>query len=106
MCKRCMDGMLNSLNTDVTDHHGNKSKRSRCHILEYMTKPKTKSVIDFSICHHYTKESFQEISDFTYLRKLYRDGLQKAGNASSLLEKNCIKCSAPWLPAHEGGDAH
>ena len=73
MCKRCMEGMLNSLNTDVTDCHGNKLMRSKCHILEYMTKPKTKSVIDFSISHHDSKEGFQEESDFTYLRKSYRD---------------------------------
>ena len=106
MCKRCMEGMLNSLNTDVTDRHGNKLKRSKCHILEYMTKPKTKSVIDFSICHHDTKEGFQEESDFTYLRKSYRDGLRRAGNARSLLEKNCMKCNTPLLPVHEGGDVN
>ena len=106
MCKRCMEGMVISLNTDVTDCHGNKLKRSKRQFLEYMTKPKTKCVIHFSTCHHDTKEGFQEESHFTYLRKLYRDGLQKAGNASSLLEKNCIKCSSPLLPAHEGGDAN
>ncbi len=60
MCKRCMEGTLNSLNTDVTDCHGNKLKRTRCHILEYMTKPKTKFVIDFSTCHHDTKEGLRK----------------------------------------------
>jgi hypothetical protein len=40
MCKICMEGMINSLNTDVTDSHGNKLKRSRRHILEYMTSQK------------------------------------------------------------------
>ena len=84
MCKICMEGMINSLNTDVTDSHGNKLKRSRHHILEYMTKPKTKCVIDFSMCHHDTKEGFQEESDFTYLKKSYRDRLQKAGKALNL----------------------
>ena len=74
MCKRCMEGMLN-INTYVTDRHGNKLKRSRCHILEYMIEPKTKCVIDFSMCHHDTKEVFQEESDFTYMKKSYRDGL-------------------------------
>ncbi len=78
-------------------------KRSRHHILENMTKPKTKFVIDFSMCHH-TKEGFQEESDFTYLKKSYRDGLQKSGNAHSLLDKNCMTCCTPLLPAHEGGD--
>ena len=106
MCKRCMEGMLNSLITNVTDCHGNKLKRSKCHIIEYMTKPKTKCVIDFSTCHYDTKEGFQEESDFTYLRKLYRDGLQKAGNVCSLLEENCLKCSTPLLPVHEGGDVN
>ncbi len=104
MCKRCMEGMINSLNTDVTNCHGNKLKRSRCYILEYTTKPKTKCVIDFSMCHHGTKEGFQEKSDFTYLKKLYRDGLQKNGKAHSLLDKNCMTCCTPLLPAHEGGD--
>ena len=87
MCKRCMEGIINSLNTDVTDHHGNNLKRSRCHISENMTKPKTKFVIDFRMCHHDTKAGFQEESDFTYLKKLY-NGLQKNGKARSLLDKN------------------
>jgi hypothetical protein len=104
MCKICMEGMINSLNTDVTDCHGNKLKRSRRHILEYMTKPKTKCVMDFSTCRHDTKEGFQEESDFTYLKKSYRDGLLKAGKAHSLLDKNCMTCCTPLLPAHEGGD--
>jgi hypothetical protein len=99
-----MEGMINSLNTDVTDRHGNKLKRSRRHILEYMTKPKTKCVIDFSTCHHDTKEGFQEESDFTYLKKLYRDGLRKTRKAHSLLNKNGMTCCTPLLPAHEGGD--
>ena len=64
-----MEGMIKSLNTDVTVRHGNKLKRSRRHILEYTTKPKTKFVIDFRTCHHDTKEGFQEESDFTYLKK-------------------------------------
>ena len=63
MCKRCIDSMIKCLNTDVPDRHGNKLRRSRCHILEYMTKPKTKFVIDFSTCHHDTKEGFQEESE-------------------------------------------
>ena len=104
MCKRCMEGMLNSLNNDVTDLHGNLLKRSRRHLIEKMTKPKTKCVIDFSTCHHDTKEGFQEESDFTYLKKLYRDGLQKSGKAHSLLDKNCMTCCTPLLPVHEGGD--
>ena len=79
MCKRCMEGMINSLNTDVDDHHGNKLKRSRCHILEYMTKPKTKCVIDFSMCHHDTKEGFQEDSDFMYLKSRAEIDCEKPG---------------------------
>jgi len=75
MCKRCMEGMLNSLNNDVTDLHGKLLKRSRRHLIEKMTKPKTKLVIDFSTCHHDIKDGFQEESDFTYLKKSYRDGL-------------------------------
>jgi hypothetical protein len=55
-----MEGMLNSLNNDVTDLHGNPLKRSRHHSLEKMTKPKMKLVIDFSTCHHDTKDGFQE----------------------------------------------
>jgi hypothetical protein len=90
--------MINSLNTDVTDHHGNKLKRSRHHILDYMTKPKTKFVFDFSMCHHDTKEGFQEESDFTYLKKSDRDGLQKMG-MHSLLDKNGMmyaSCPRGW----------
>ena len=104
MCKRCMEGMLNSLNTDIHDRHGNKLKRSRRHLIEKMTKPKMKPVIDFSTCHHDTKEGFQEESDFTYLKKSYRDGLQKSGKAHSLLDKNCMTCFTPLLPVHEGGN--
>ncbi len=74
-----MEGMINSLNTDVTDRHGNKLKRSRCHILEYMTKPKTKCVMDFSMCRHDTKEGFQEESGFTYLRSLTEMVCEKPG---------------------------
>ncbi len=106
MCKRCMEGILNSLNSDFTDRHGNKLKKSKCHILEYTTKPKTKCVINFSMYHHDTREGFQEESGSTYLKKSYRDGLQKAGNASSLLKKNYMKCHTPLLPAHEGGDVN
>ena len=106
MCKMCMEGMLNSLKNDVTDLHGNLLKRSRRHLIEKMTKPKTKLVIDFSTCHHDIKEGFQEESDFTYLKKLYRDGLQKAGKAHSLIDKNCMKCCTPLLPVHEGGDVN
>ena len=70
-----MDGMSNSLHNDVTDRHGNKLKRNKHHIIEYMTKPKMKCVIDFSTCHHGTKEGFQEESNTTYMTKLYRAGL-------------------------------
>jgi hypothetical protein len=98
--------MLNSLNTDIHDCHGNKLKRSRRHLIEKMTKSKTKRAINFSMCNHDTKEGFQEESDFTYLKKLYRDGLQKAGKAHSLIDKNCMKCCTPLLPVHEGGDVN
>ncbi len=69
MCKICIEGMLNSFNTDIHDRHGNKLKRSICHILEYMKKPKTKGLIDFSMCHHDTKEGFEEEIDFTFLKQ-------------------------------------
>ena len=104
MCKRCMEGMLNSLNNDVTDLHGNPLKRSRRHLLEKMTKPKTKCGMDFSMCNRDTKEGFREESDFTYLKKSYRDGLQKSGKAHSLLDKNCMTYFTPLLPVHESGD--
>ena len=65
-----------------------------------------KLVIDFSTCHHDTKDGFQEESDFTYLKKSYRDGLQKAGKAHSLIDKNCMKCCTVLLPVHEGGDVN
>jgi hypothetical protein len=102
--KQCTEGMINSLNTDFTVRHGNKLKKSRWYILENMTKPKTKCVIDFSMCRHDTKEGFQEESDLTYLKKLHRDGLQKAGKAHSLRNKNCMTCCTPLLPSHKGGD--
>jgi hypothetical protein len=63
MCKICMEGMINSLNTDVTDRHGNKLKRSRRHILEYMTKPKTKCVMDFSTCHHVISHTWRSLTE-------------------------------------------
>ena len=87
MCKRCMEGMLNCSNNDVTDLHGKLLKRSRRHLIKKMTKTKIKLVIDFRTCHHDTKEGFQEESDFTYLKKLNRDALQKSGKAHSLLDK-------------------
>jgi hypothetical protein len=101
-----MEGMLNSLNTDVTDLHGNLLKRSRHHLIKKMTKLKTKFVINFNTCNHDTKEGFREESDFTYLKKLYRDGLRKAGKAHSLLDKNCMTCCTPLLPVNEGGDVN
>ena len=106
MCKMCMEGMLNSLKTDIHDRHGNKLKRSRRHLVEKMTKPKTPREIDFRTCNHDTKEGFQEESDFTYLKKSYRDGLRKVGKAHSLIDKNCMKCCTPLLPVHEGGDVN
>ena len=83
-----------------------KLKRSRRHSIEKMTKLKTPHALDFSTCHHNTKEGFQEESDFTYLKKSYRDGLRKVGKAHSLIDKNCMKCCTPLLPVHEGGDAN
>eukprot|EP00804_Cyclotella_cryptica_P021182 CCRYP_001491-RA/>CCRYP_001491-RA protein AED:0.64 eAED:0.37 QI:0/-1/0/1/-1/0/1/0/105 len=41
------------------------------HITNFMTKPKTKCAVDWSKCHHDTREGFQEESDFTYLRKSF-----------------------------------
>jgi hypothetical protein len=38
-----------------------------------MTKPKTKSTIDWSKCHHGTKEGYQTESDFTYLKQIVLD---------------------------------
>ena len=106
MCKMCMEGMLNSLNTDIHDCYRNKWKRSRPHLIKKMMKQKTKRAIDFSTCNHDTKEGFQEESDFTYLKKSYRYGLRKAGKAHSLIDKNCMKCCTPLLPVHEGGDVN
>ncbi len=51
-----------------------------------------------------TKEDFLEESDFTYLKKSYRDGSQKSGKAHSLLDKNYMTCFTPLLPVHDGGD--
>ena len=99
-----MHGRYDKQYADVTGRHGNKLKRSRRHILDYMTKPKTKCVFDFCTCHHDTKEVFQEESDFTYLKKSFRDGLQKTGKAHSLLDKNCMTCCTTLLPTNEGGD--
>ena len=106
MCSSCMEEMMDSPDTDAADRHGNKLKRSRRHLLNFMTKPKTKSTIDWSKCHHGTKEGYQAESNFTYLKKSYRDGQRKNGKADSLLEKNRMKCNKPLLPVHEGGDVH
>jgi hypothetical protein len=68
-----MEEMMDSPDTDAADRHGNKLKRSRRHLLNFMTKPKTKSTIDWSKCHHGTKEGYQTESDFTYLKQIVLD---------------------------------
>ncbi len=64
MCKRCMKDMINGLNTNVIDRHGNIFKSSRHPVLEYMIMPKMKCIIDFSMCGHNTQEGFQGERDF------------------------------------------
>ena len=104
MCSICMEDMMDSPDTDLADRHGNKLKRSRHQIIEFMTKPKSKCVVDWSKCHHDIAEGFQRESDFTYLKKSFRDGMRKTGKADSLLDKNCMKCNKPLLPIDEGGN--
>ena len=101
MCSICMEDMMDSPDADVANRHGNKLKRSRRQIIEFMMKPKTKCAVDWSKCHHDTKEGFQTESVFTYLKKSFHDGMRKTGN---LLDKNCMKCNKPLLPIDEGGD--
>ena len=60
MCSSCMEDMMDSPDADVADRHGNKLKRSRCHIINFMTKPKTKCAVDWRKCHHDTKEGFRQ----------------------------------------------
>ncbi len=69
-----------------------------------MTKPKSKWLVDWRKCHHDIAEGFQRESNFTYLKKSFRDGMRKTGKADSLLDKNCMKCNKPLLPIDEGGD--
>jgi hypothetical protein len=58
-CSCCIEDMKDSPDTDVADKHGNKLKRSRHQIIEYMTKPKTKCHdVDWSKCRHDTHEGF------------------------------------------------
>ena len=102
MCSICMEDMMDSPDADLADRHGNKLKRSRCQIIEFMTKPKSKCVVDWSKCHHDIAEGFQRESDFTYLKKSFRDGMRKTGKADCLLDK--MKCNKPLLPIDEGGD--
>jgi hypothetical protein len=71
-----------------------------------MTTPKTRCAVDWSKCHHGTKEGFQAESDFTYLKKSFCDGMRKTGKADSLLDKNCMKCNKPLLPIYEGSDGN
>ncbi len=104
MCSICMEDMMDNPDADVADRHGNKLKRSRRQIIKFMMKPKTKCTVDWSKCHHDTKEGFQTESDFTYLKKFFRDGMRKTGKADFLLGKNCMKCNKPLLPIDEGGD--
>ena len=99
-----MEDMIDNSDADIADRHGNKSKRSRCQIIKFMTKPKTKCAVDWSKYHHDTKEGFQTESDFTYLKKSFHDGMRKTGKADSLLDKNCMKCNKPLLSIDEGGD--
>jgi hypothetical protein len=64
-----------------------------------MTKPKMKSVIDFSTCHHYTKEGFQEESDFTQLEKSFQDGLQQGEDSfSSQQQLHDLLYTSPSCP--------
>jgi hypothetical protein len=65
----------------------NKLKRIGHHIIEFMTMPKTKCTVDWNKCHHDTKESFQTESDFTYLKKSFRDGMRKSGNLNLFLTR-------------------
>ena len=104
MCSICMEDMMDNPDVDVTDRHGNKLKRSRRQIIEFTMKPKTKCAVDWSKCHHDTKEGFQTESDFTYLKKSFCDGMRKTGKADSLLDKNCMKCNKPLFSIDEGGD--
>ena len=104
MCSICMEDMMDSPDADVDDRDGNKLKRSRHQIIEFMTKPKSKCVVDWSKCHHDIAEGFQRESDFTYLKKSFRDGMRKTGKADSILYKNCMKCNKPLLPIDEGGN--
>lgn len=104
MCSICMEDMMDSPDADLADRHGNKLKRSRRQIIEFMTKPKSKCVVDWSKCHHDIAEGFQAESDFTYLKKSFRDGMRKTGKADCLLDKNCMKCNKPLLPIDKGGD--
>ena len=79
---------MDSPDADVADRHGIKLKRSRCQIIKFMTKPKTKCAVDWSKCHHDTKEGFQTESDFMYLKKSFHDGMRKTGKADSFLTRN------------------
>ena len=103
MCSICMEDMMDSPDTDLADRHGNKLKRSRRQIIEFMTKPKSKCVVDWSKCHHDIAEGFQAESDFTYLKKSFSDGMRKTGKADSLLDKNCMKCNKSLLSIVDGG---
>ncbi len=104
MCSICMEDMMDNPDADVADRHRNKLKRNRRQIIEFMTKPKTKCAIDWNKCHYDTKEGFQTESDFTYLKKSFRDGMRKTGKADSLLDKNCMKCKKPLLSIDKGGN--
>ena len=95
---------MDSPDADVADRHGNKPKRSRRQIIEFMTKPKTKCAVDWSKYHHGTKEGFQAGSNFMYLKKSFCDGMRKTEKADSLLDKICMKCKKTLLPIHEGCD--
>ena len=95
---------MDSPDADVADSHGNKLKRSQCQIIECMMKPKTKCAVDWSKCHHDTKEGFQTESNFMYLKKSFCDGMRKTGKADSLLDKNSRKCNKPLLPIDKGGN--
>lgn len=101
MCSSCIEDMIENPDADVVDNYGNKLKRSWYHIIHFMTKPKTKCAVDWSNCHHDTKEALQAENDFTYLKKSFRDGMRMTGKADSLLNKNCMKCSILCISSTE-----
>lgn len=66
------------------------SSRSNKNIMS--DKEVTNHLPDDNCCKHDDISTWQEVSDFSYLQKSYRNGLIKRGKENELLDMECSRC--------------